>query len=73
VVDERGAPIDDVRIGLSCSERDIGSDRNQAHRMSPSGEHTITIKKDGYEELKLKMEAWDFDGTFKKVVLKKKS
>lgn len=71
VVDEANRPVEGVILGVDSSRRELGFSSNKIHRLTPPGEHQLTIKAPGFDEASLRLTSERFDGTFRKVVLRR--
>ncbi len=73
LVDGKGEPVTGAAIGVSSSGREIVFSKNQVHRITPAGTHTVKVSAPTFEPVEFKLTAESFRGTYHKVVLKKRS
>lgn len=70
-VDEDGAPVNGIVVGVNSSTRTVQFDGNHAWRTTTDGLQTVTVAADGFKTAKFNVNARAFDGQFDHVILTK--
>lgn len=70
IVDQTGNPVKNPVITHSTTRRAITFSSNQVHRVTVAGKQSVTVKAQGYETMTFDIDAAEFRGQFKKVVMK---
>ncbi len=71
VVDENGAQVEGVSVGISSATRSLTYETAFINRATLPGVQSLRLSKSGFQDLSVDLPAKDFSGTFSRVVMRR--